>query len=127
MCASCYQAHWAKTHPEANTGNGWLRRHPEAARAHSRKLNLKKRGTTPEEYDRLWAEQDGRCANSACDFTAPMVMTDYRQGLQADHDHKTGRARGLLCPSCNRALGAINDDVSRLGGLIEYGTRWGLN
>ena len=59
MCASCYQAAWAKAHPESNSGNGWLKRHPEEARLHSRRLNLKRRGTTPEEYDQLWIEQNG--------------------------------------------------------------------
>jgi Recombination endonuclease VII len=119
-CRSCYVTQWMKEHPEADSGNTWLKNHPEAARLHSRRQNLAKRGTTPEEYDRLWAEQDGRCANPACDFTAPMVMTNYRQGLQADHDHQTGRPRGLLCPPCNRALGHIADDAERLAGLIEY-------
>lgn len=125
LCNSCYTAQWAKAHPDANSGNNWLKRHPEEARLHSRKLNLKKRGITVEEYDRLWVAQDGRCANQACGFTAPMVMLDYRQGLQADHDHKTGLPRQLLCPSCNRALGHIDDDVPRLRGLIEYLAKWG--
>ena len=88
---------------------------------------MKKHGITPEDYDRLWAEQAGRCANAACDFTAPLVMLDYRQGLQVDHNHKTGQVRQLLCSGCNRALGAIDDNVSRLRGLIEYAANWGLN
>lgn len=127
LCNSCYMSQWLKTHPDANSGNGWLKQHPVQARLHSRRLNLKRRGTTPEEYDRLWTEQAGRCANPACGFTAPMVVPDYRQGLQADHDHKTERPRGLLCPSCNRALGHIADDLERLAGLIEYLNKWGLN
>ena len=127
LCDSCYMSQWLKTHPDANSGNGWLKNHPEQARLHSRRLNLKKRGTTPEEYDRLWTEQDGQCANPACDFTAPMVMPDYRQGLQADHDHRTGRVRRLLCSPCNRAIGLVDDDVHRLRGLIEYLNGFGLN
>lgn len=127
LCASCYQVQWMRAHPEANSGNRWLKNHPEQARLHSRRLNLKKRGTTPEEYDRLWTEQDGQCANPACDFTAPMVMPDYRQGLQADHDHKTGRVRKLLCSPCNRAIGLIDDDADRLLGLVEYLSMFGLN
>jgi hypothetical protein len=118
---------WIKAHPDANSGTGWRKRHPEADWLMKRRNTLKKRGITPEEYDRLWAEQAGRCANPACGFTSPMVMSDYRQGLQADHDHKTGRPRGLLCPGCNRALGAIDDNVPRLRGLIEYAAKWGLN
>jgi hypothetical protein len=120
LCDACYLVQWVKDHPDANTGNTWARNNPEQHRLLKRKNTLKKRGFTPEEYDRLWTEQGGKCANPACDFTAPMVVPDYRQGLQADHDHKTERPRGLLCPSCNRAAGCINDDLERLAGLIEY-------
>lgn len=126
-CRSCYVGQWVRDHPEADSGNNWLKNHPEQARLHSRKLALKRRGITPEDYDRLWTEQDGRCGNPACDFTAPMVMLDYRQGLQVDHDHKTGRVRRLLCSPCNRAIGVIDDDVHRLRGLIEYLSEFGLN
>jgi hypothetical protein len=63
--------------------------------------------------------------NPACDFMAPMIMPDYRQGLQADH--KTGRARGLLCPGCNRALSCVDDNAAQLAGLIEYLAVFGLS
>ena len=37
-----------------------------------------------------------------------------------DHDHKTERFRGWLCHKCNRALGAFEDNISRLQSAIEY-------
>jgi hypothetical protein len=126
LCTSCYQVIWMRGHPEANTGNKWLKDHPEEARAHRRKQQLKRRGLTPEQYDRLWTEQQGKCANPNCQIMAEMVMADYRQGLQVDHDHATGRVRGLLCSGCNRALGLVADDRERLLGLITY-LNFGLN
>lgn len=63
--------------------------------------------------------QGGKCANPRCDFKAPLVI-DGRYGLQVDHDHVTGKIRGLLCRGCNTALGHIYDDKERLIGLIEY-------
>ena len=127
LCHSCYVSAWLKEHPDANSGNGWARRNPEQHRILKRRQVLRKHGITPEEYDRLWTEQDGKCANPACDFTAPMIMLDYRQGLQVDHCHRTGQVRKLLCSPCNRALGCIDDDVPRLRGLIEYLSEFGPN
>lgn len=37
-----------------------------------------------------------------------------------DHDHETGKVRGLLCDGCNKALGHARDDISILAGLIKY-------
>ena len=53
-------------------------------------------GVTDEEYRRLLEAQGGHCA------LCPNVPKTRR--LHVDHDHKTGRVRGLLCYRCNRAL-----------------------
>jgi len=37
-----------------------------------------------------------------------------------DHDHKTGKLRGLLCRACNLALGGFKDDVVVLENAIKY-------
>ena len=37
-----------------------------------------------------------------------------------DHDHKTGKIRGLLCYGCNTFLGLINDNKKVLQTAIKY-------
>lgn len=37
-----------------------------------------------------------------------------------DHDHRTGRIRGLLCGSCNRAAGLLADSAERAVSLALY-------
>lgn len=49
-------------------------------------------------YQAMHDAQDGRCALCG--------KRQRKQRLTRDHDHLTGRIRGLLCMRCNRALGA---------------------
>lgn len=37
-----------------------------------------------------------------------------------DHDHRTGKIRGILCHNCNVTLGQMNDNITRLKNLIAY-------
>ena len=43
-----------------------------------------------------------------------------------DHDHETGKVRGVLCFNCNQALGNVRDDPAVLQGLIRYLRRQGM-
>jgi hypothetical protein len=61
----------------------------------------KELGVTDAEYARLLAAQGGHCA--LC------PNTPKTRRLHVDHDHATGRVRGLLCYVCNRYLPASRD------------------
>jgi hypothetical protein len=71
-------------------------------------------GITLDEYKTIVMEQGGVCA-----VCLKNEKQHYRQ-LAVDHDHTTGKVRGLLCHDCNRALGFLKDDVNYLKRAIEY-------
>lgn len=43
-----------------------------------------------------------------------------RRELCVDHDHVTGKVRGLLCDNCNKALGLFKDNSQFLTNAIRY-------
>lgn len=69
-------------------------------------------GLSTEEYESLLIKQGGVCA------ICKRPPTDKR--LHVDHDHKTEEIRGLLCGSCNRALGLYQDSREVLMNAVEY-------
>lgn len=87
----------------------------------NRRAQLKtKYGITVEEYQTLLDAQGGACA--ICKRTEPIgrVATVGPMWLHVDHNHKTGRVRGLLCMECNTGLGKFQDDVTLLQAAIRY-------
>jgi hypothetical protein len=72
-------------------------------------------GMTAEDYAGLLEAQGNACAICGGEWTngRPHV----------DHDHKTGKVRGLLCGPCNTGIGHLKDDPARLAAAITYLTR----
>lgn len=73
----------------------------ETWRAYRRKH---KYGLTDEAYQALLKKQRGGCAICGGQSKHPKKTT-----LCVDHDHATGRVRGLLCDVCNQAVGLFQD------------------
>ena len=72
-----------------------------------------KYGLNSEEYLNLFKQQDNKCMICGCEFT------DRNKGF-VDHDHVTGKIRGLLCNKCNTLLGMANDNIDILENAINY-------
>lgn len=76
--------------------------------------NLKKLfNMTKEDYERLLVKQNGVCV--VCEDASKNTRR-----LSVDHDHKTGKVRGLLCMECNMVLGLVKDEVGILQNMIKY-------
>lgn len=95
---------------------------PERYNAWSRKRDfrqkLKRHGLTQEEYEEILARQGGVCA--ICSRAELAKRGPRTRVLCIDHDHQTGRVRGLLCSDCNRALGMFQDDPAILRAAVAY-------
>lgn len=91
----------------------------ELQKLRTRNSKLKKNfGITLERYNELVLQQDGKCA--ICKELETTVINGSLTSLAVDHDHTTGRVRGLLCCKCNRALGLMKDSVEILESAKEY-------
>jgi hypothetical protein len=73
----------------------------------------RKYGITVEEYDAMLAAQGGVC--KICEQARPEERT-----LHVDHDHMTGKIRGLLCFRCNNAIGDLRDDAELALAMVGY-------
>jgi hypothetical protein len=74
-------------------------------------------GLPPGGYAALLAAQGGVCAG--CGPRTGRNGTAGRR-LAVDHNHVTGEVRGLLCSTCNRAIGDFRDDPMTLFRLALY-------
>lgn len=107
------------TERSAQTHQGW--HHPEYRNGRNdpvrqREWNLRKNyGIGHAEYEAMLASQHFGCAGCGAPET-----TERTGRLHVDHDHLTGRVRGLLCSSCNHAIGKAKDNPARLRRLADY-------
>ena len=75
-------------------------------------------GITEEQYLSMLNAQDYRCA--ICGTTKPGGRSNSRYGMHIDHDHATGKVRGLLCAACNWGLGQFKDSIETLEAAADY-------
>ena len=86
------------------------REHPGHNKERSRFNHLRKMyGMTEEMYNERLASQNGMC-----------ILCGSDKSLEIDHDHVTGRVRGIVCHCCNVALGQFKDNVEVIRRAIAY-------
>lgn len=117
-CKPCVNAYnkqrWASmSRVEKDARNAEKRLNPGRLVTDRKKTLKTKYGISIDDYDSMMAEQGGVC--KICRGLDPSGRR-----LAVDHCHETGRVRGLLCPSCNTALGRIEQYLRDPAPWNEY-------
>lgn len=95
--------------------SAYRKRRTRKQRTAERDRKLRRRyGITSTDYTAMARAQRWRCAICA----RPPYPTGSR--LVVDHCHRTQRVRGLLCHTCNAALGLMGDHPERLERAAQY-------
>lgn len=97
-----------KEHCLIKMRNNWLIRHYKITSA---------------EYEILLLSQNSKCAICKASETGRKKQKHF----PVDHDHKTGKIRGLLCDQCNKGLGHFKDDPEIMERAIQYVKRSSLS
>lgn len=107
----------------------WARRNKDHLNAKARKRNAipenqrkrkakwleKKYGLTLEQYEAKIAKSGGKC---------PICKEPLGAKAATDHDHATGKVRDVLCASCNRWIGFIENNRQLVKPMLKYLDRW---
>ena len=102
--------------------NAWRKENPEKVSLFRKKRVLRiKYGITLEDFQSLLCRQDGVCA--ICKKPEKQKAWGKIKMLSVDHDHKTGKVRGLLCSPCNAGLGQLMESEDVLLEAISYLSR----
>jgi len=92
----------------------WRKNHPELASLWDRNKRYKRDyGITEDQYQLMLKKQNGKCAICKSD------SKKFKYRLHVDHNHESGKIRGLLCVRCNTGLGSLKNKASLIG-AIKY-------
>jgi len=83
-------------------------------KTYARFKKLEHYGITLKDYRDMLKKQNYRCA------ICKLPNSYFKKSLAVDHNHKTGKIRGLLCQLCNAFLGRIESNKMRLSIIIKY-------
>jgi len=86
---------------------------------YNRNFDLNKSyGIGIEDYNEMFAKQNGCC--EICKTHITQLNQTRKKHLCVDHDHETGKVRGLLCDKCNRGIGLLQDNKDIILNAYHY-------
>lgn len=71
-------------------------------------------GITLDQYNQMFTNQNGNCA------ICKRNQSEFEKKLHVDHCHATGKVRGLLCSTCNQAIGLLKEDQVIILAAAKY-------
>ena len=104
-----YRIKYRQLHPEEH--RVWARaQYAKEPKKYRLRQRLAKYGLTRVQYEEMQTAQGHKC----------LICQTTTDNLHLDHNHATGKVRGLLCNLCNLGLGLFKDDKIRLAQAIAY-------
>lgn len=99
-CKECYNKYL----------KSWREKNKDHMKAKHREWHLRNTyDLSTDEVNIVAIKQDNKCA-----------ICKEAKKLYIDHNHKTGKFRGLLCNNCNAAIGQVHESIEKLKSAIEY-------
>lgn len=125
VCTTCgHYKEWPEFIKDKNKAYGYKAKCKECKRkdylnrycpAKQRAKALKQKyGITTEQYEKMLAAQHQGC--KICGISSE----EHGRFLSVDHCHTTGKIRGLLCHSCNTAIGLLKENLGNFRKAMQY-------
>jgi hypothetical protein len=112
-----YQSAWYRAHRDALILQ--MRERYQRTRIQQEDRRRKKiYGVSREQFDELYRKQNGVCA--ICRKPETRIRAGRLTNLAVDHCKNAGHVRGLLCASCNSAIGLMGHSVAIAGRALKY-------
>ena|SRR3990167_45321 len=119
----------AEPEKRRKTSNEWKKNNSQRVSVYRKQYNLNNAqrliyyrkqvwGLSKENFEALLLAQASAC--TICKQPETIKLNGTTKTLCVDHDHITGKIRGLLCNNCNVALGSLKDDIGLLKQAIIY-------
>lgn len=109
---------WRQREEEAGTFRDTVNQYQRAFRertGYARDYELRTRyGITLDEWLSMVEAVDGKCE----------ICGGDQESMCVDHDHASGKVRGVLCRRCNRAIGQLGDTADHLKKAVAYLSRF---
>jgi hypothetical protein len=104
-----HQHEWRKNNPDKV--KKWEKENPEKYLDGQLR---RKFGIGFDQYLSMKESQDSRCA------ICKKHQNEFNEMFCVDHDHLTGKIRGLLCRKCNSGIGLLQDSLDIVKSAAEY-------